>query len=173
MIHAATPCSYFAAERRSISDPALAQALPREQTDRDLGLVQPTAVFGRVVQGKPIPQPSSRFLAEPFHDRFAGVRVQVVQHQMDGIGLGIANRDVQQVVGERGRGTVGRHLGKVSPHFRLHAAEHIGGTATPVFAIPSRDLSRLHRLRRANFLMQHHRFSSTQTTGSRSLSGFS
>jgi len=45
-IHAATPSPSFSLQRDSISDPALAQALPRKQTDRDLGLVQPTAVLG-------------------------------------------------------------------------------------------------------------------------------
>jgi hypothetical protein len=36
-------------QRSSISDAALAQALPREQANRNLRLVQPTAVLGSVV----------------------------------------------------------------------------------------------------------------------------
>src|SRR5215467_15341210 len=83
MIHATTPSPDFSPERCSIPDPALAQALPRKQTDGDLGLVQPTAVFGRVVHGEAFPQPASRLLAKAFDHCLASMRVQIVQHQMD------------------------------------------------------------------------------------------
>src|ERR1017187_6226597 len=44
------------------------------------------------------------------------------------------------------------------PRLGLDAAEHIGRSATPIFSIPAGYPSRLHRYRRPDFLMQHHRF---------------
>jgi hypothetical protein len=87
MIHSTTPSPDLSPERGWIPDPTLAQALPRKQTDGDLGLVQPTAMFGCVVYGKAFPQPVSRLLAKAFDYRLAGMRVQIVQHQMDDVGL--------------------------------------------------------------------------------------
>ena len=49
-IHTTAPGLSLSPQRNSISDPAFAQALSREQTDCDLGLVQPAAVARRVVQ---------------------------------------------------------------------------------------------------------------------------
>ena len=49
-VHATAPSLSLFPQRSPISDPALAQALPRKQTDRDLGLIQPTAVLGGVVR---------------------------------------------------------------------------------------------------------------------------
>src|ERR1700747_300055 len=94
-----------------MSDPALAQALPRKQTDRDLGLIQPTVVLGGVVHGEPIPPPASGLFAEAFHHRLARMRTQIVQHPMEGVRLRVADRDLQQVVRKLRRGAVGRHLG--------------------------------------------------------------
>src|SRR5215470_11929055 len=90
-IHTPTPGLGCFTQCDSISDPALAHALAREQTDRNLGLIQPTAMFGRVVDRESTPQPVPGFLAEPFHDRLAGMRTQIVQHQMYDVGLRIAD----------------------------------------------------------------------------------
>ena len=70
-VHATAPSLSLFPQRSPISDPALAQALPRKQTDRDLGLIQPTAVLGGLVHGEPIPQPASGLFAEAFHHRLA------------------------------------------------------------------------------------------------------
>src|SRR5262249_13322358 len=43
------------------------------------------------------------------------LRSQIVQHQMDGIGLGISDRNLQQVVSKFGRRTVRRHVGEILP----------------------------------------------------------
>ena len=77
-IRATAPSPSFSLQRASVSDAASAQALPGKQADRDFGLVQPTAVLGGVVYGKPIPQPASGFLAKAFHHRLAGMRTQIV-----------------------------------------------------------------------------------------------
>src|SRR5271157_2037771 len=157
-IDAAAPSPSFLLQRDSIFDSALAQALPGKETDRDLGLVEPTAVLGGVVRRKPIPQPAPGLLAKAFHHRLAGMRTQIVQHQMNGVRLRVADRNFQQVVGELGRRPMGRHLGEVLPRFRFDSAEHVGGAATQVFAIAPRDSSRLHGQRRTNLLVEHHRF---------------
>src|SRR6266536_4237543 len=157
-VHTRTPPLSLTPQRNPISDPAVAEALPRIQADRDLGLVQPTAVLGGVVHRKSLPQPASGLLAKAFHHRLAGMRTQVVQHQMDGVRLWVADRDFQQVVGKLGRGTVGRHLGEIPSGFRLHPAKHVGGAATLVFAVAPQHSSRPHGLGRTNFLMEHHRF---------------
>src|SRR5229473_5628562 len=112
-IHATAPSPSFSLQRASVSDAASAQALPGKQAERDFGLVQPTAVLGGVVYGKPIPQPASGLFAKAFHHRLARMRTQIVQHQMDGMRLRIKDRDLQQVVGKLRRGAVGRHLGEV------------------------------------------------------------
>src|SRR5271167_2480743 len=157
-IHTTAPGVSLYPQRSPISDPAVAQTLPRKQTDRDLGLVQPTAVFRGVVHPKPIPQPASGLLAKAFHHRLARMRTQIVQHQMDGIRLWIADRDLQQVVGKLRRRTVGRHLGEVPSCFRLHPAKHVGGAATLVFAVAPRHSSRPHGPGRTNVLVEHDRF---------------
>src|SRR5271157_243812 len=72
-VHSPVPGSGFRSQIAKRGDSALAQALPGEQADLNLRLVQPTAVFRRVVDGEPIPQPASRLLAEPLHQCFAGV----------------------------------------------------------------------------------------------------
>src|SRR6516164_2373761 len=156
-IHTTAPGLSLSPQRNSISDPAFAQALSREQTDCDFGLVQPAAVARRVVQRKSTPQPTSPFFAEPLHYRFAGMRTQIVQHQVNGVGFGIASGDIQQVVCEVGRGAMSRDFGEVSSGFRLHPTEHFGSAATTIFAIPSRHLPRPHGPWGTNFLVQHHR----------------
>src|SRR5260370_37298850 len=44
------------------------------------------------------------------------------------------------------------------PRLGLDAAENVGRSATPIFGISAGYPSRLHRHRRPDFLMQHHRF---------------
>jgi len=62
VIHPTTPCLHLPPQDGSIGEATLAQALPRKQTNGNLCLVQPTAVFGRVVHGEPFPQPASSLL---------------------------------------------------------------------------------------------------------------
>ena len=163
-IHTTAPGLSLSPQRNSISDPAFAQALSREQTDCDLGLVQPAAVARRVVQRKSTSQPTSPFFAEPLHYRFAGMRTQIVQHQVNGVGFGIASGDIQQVVCEVGRGAMSRDFGEVSSGFRPQRRYSPSRRAT----CPGR----MARGGRTSWCSTTG-FSSIQTTGSRSLSGFS
>src|SRR5215472_927125 len=156
-IHTPTPGLGCFAQRDSISDPALAHALAREQTDRNLRLIQPTSMLGRVVDRESTPQPTPGFLAEPFYHRLAGMRTQIVQDQMNDVGLWIADGEVQQVVGKFRRGAVARHFRKVSPGFRFDPTEHVGRTTALVLTIAPSHAPGRHRLRGANVLVQHDR----------------
>ncbi len=118
-----------------ISDSPLAEALAAEEADLDLRLVQPASMFGCVVDRESVPQPASGLLAEPFHQRLAGVRGKVVHDQVDGIGCGIADGDLQQVIGELGGAAHRRHLGEVPSRPGLDAAKYVGGSASLVFVI--------------------------------------
>jgi hypothetical protein len=109
-VHTATPGSSFLVQG-SISKPALAQALPGEQADGDFGLVQPTAVLGRVVYRESAPQTALRVLAKASHYGLTRMRTQMVHDQMDGVGLRVTDGDIQQVIGELGRRTCSRYLG--------------------------------------------------------------
>lgn len=53
------------------------QALSREDTDFDLGLIQPTAVCGRVMDGEAIPDFGGHFCAKDIGQRFAAMDVQM------------------------------------------------------------------------------------------------
>jgi hypothetical protein len=59
-VGATAPNLSFSPQRGAVFDPSAPQTLSGKQADRDLGLVQPTAVFGCVVNRKSIPQPASR-----------------------------------------------------------------------------------------------------------------
>ena len=108
----------FSAQRNAIADAMAAQALLRKQTDRELGLVEPTAVLGGVVHGKPIPQPSPGLLATAFPHRLARVRTQIVQHQMDDVRLPIADGDLRPQQGGLPRSwTLASASAGFEPHF--------------------------------------------------------
>jgi len=171
-IHAAAPGPSLFPQRSSIPNPALAQALPGEQTDDDLRLVQPAVMLGGVVHGESIPQPVAGLSTKTLDYGLARVRTQIVQHQMDGIGLRINRSDVQQVIGKLGRGAVVRHLGEMPPRLGRDAAENVSRSAAPIFGIPAGYPSRLHRQRRPDFRMPHHRFL-VDTHHRRADSGFS
>ena len=102
LVHATSPSPSMTAKGSLISDPPPAQTLPRKQADGDPCLIQPTAVGGSVVHREPIPEPAAVVLTKAFHHRLAGVRTQIVQDQMDGIGFRIAIRNVQEVIGKLG-----------------------------------------------------------------------
>src|SRR5579884_2197553 len=76
---------------------------------------------------------------------------------MNGVGLRISGDDLHQVVSELGRRAVGRDLGKVPSRFGFNTTEGVSCAAALVFAVAPRDPPRLHRARRANLGVQHHR----------------
>src|SRR5664279_2473962 len=76
---------------------------------------------------------------------------------MDGIGLLIASRDIQQVISKLGRAASRSRLGKVPSRLGLDPTKYVGGSATPVFIVPPGSSSRLHRYRGTGVGMRHHR----------------
>src|SRR5271169_485759 len=114
-------------------------------------------MLGSVVRRKTLPQPTASFFSKSFHQSFAGVSAQVVHDQMDGIGLLIASRDIQQVIGKLGRAASRSHLGEVPSRLGLDPAKYVGGSATLVFIVPPGSSSRLHRDRGTSVGMQHDR----------------
>src|SRR5271157_2250324 len=153
-IHAAVPCARLFAKGAKSPDPALAQALPGEQADLDLRLIQPTAMLGRVVNREAIPQPASGLVAKPFYQRLPRMRAEVVHHQVKGVGLGIAGGDPEKIIGKLGRRASRSDAGEVPARLRLHAAEHIGSATTLILIIPFGYPAGFHRYRRADILVQ-------------------
>src|SRR5689334_742171 len=88
-IDAAIPGAGFAAPGGEVRDSAAAQALAREQTDFELRLVEPTAVEGRVVHGKALPQLAAGLRAIAVGQGLAAVNIEIVHHQVNGPGTGI------------------------------------------------------------------------------------
>src|SRR2546425_3270654 len=72
-IYASVPGASFCSQNPNAADPALAQALFGKQANLELGLVQPTPMYRRVVNGEPIPQRPTLLLAETLHQRFPRV----------------------------------------------------------------------------------------------------
>src|SRR5271167_4961251 len=71
------------AEGSNVPDPAFAEALAAEEADRNLRLIKPASMLGRVMNGEPLPEPSARRFAESVYQRFAGVGAQVVQNDRE------------------------------------------------------------------------------------------
>jgi hypothetical protein len=67
--------------------------MPSEETDFDLGLVQPTAVFGCVVDGEAVPKIPALFLSKMVGEGLAAVDIEMVHDQMDGSSKRIAADD--------------------------------------------------------------------------------
>jgi hypothetical protein len=99
---AAIPGFGLAAQGEDIPDPAFSEALAAEETNLDLGLVEPTSMLWGVVDSKAFPQPAPVLFAESLHQRFAGMGAQVIHDQMNGVGSWIVLGDAQQKIGKLG-----------------------------------------------------------------------
>src|SRR3982751_4293037 len=116
----------------------MSQALPRENPDFDLRLVQPAAVRGRVVDGEAIPDFGCHFRAKGIRQRFAAMDVQVVQHQMDRFRLWVCHCQGDRNPSELGARAIWRREGEMAARLRFYRTENIGGPAALIFVIPSR-----------------------------------
>src|ERR1017187_7969980 len=77
------PGAGFRPENPDLAESALPQTLLGKEADLQFRLIQPTSVYRRVVNGEPIPQRPTLFLAEAVRQRLLGVGTQVVHDQMD------------------------------------------------------------------------------------------
>ena len=72
------------------------QALPGEDTEFQFGDIEPTPVFGGVVNLQALRQAPGRFRIEGFVERTQLMGVKVIADQSDAVGLGIL--DLQEVL---------------------------------------------------------------------------
>lgn len=122
-------CASVPSQDAQGGDSALAQALPGKQADLGFGLIQPTPVLGRVMDGKAVPDRTASFLAVIAGERLPAMNVPVIHHQVNRTRLRIAVHDRLQRLGKFGRGAVRGGRGEVPPGLRFHGAEDIGGAA--------------------------------------------
>ena len=82
-------------------DSAFSETLPGKETDFDFGLVQPTPVFGCVVNRETVPEIGALFLTEVVGKSLLAVGVKIVHDQMDGASKRITADD--SIQGQLGR----------------------------------------------------------------------
>jgi len=128
----------FAAPCTQVGDSSLPQAQAAEQAHLDLGLIEPTSVFGREGNREAVPEQAAQFLALSRDERFAAVRVQIVQNQMDGLSIRICSNDFHQIIGELRCRTRGRGFEKMPPRLRFHAARNFRSAAAFELVVASR-----------------------------------
>src|ERR1039457_6057363 len=116
-------------ENPDLAESALPQTLLGKEADLQFRLIQPTSVYRRVVNGEPIPQRPTLFLAEAVRQRLLGVGTQVVHDQMDGLRRGIAVGDGLDEVCKFQRRPGRGDLRKVNSCLRFDAAEYIGSSS--------------------------------------------
>src|SRR5258708_17057042 len=93
-IDAKRPGARLAAKRPQVGDSSAPQTLPREQTDFDFGLIEPASMDGRVVHRESIPDLGTHLGAKSIGQRLAGMDVEVIHHQVDGLGFRVLYRHV-------------------------------------------------------------------------------
>ena len=89
------PCLGFLPQGLQIRNPPV-QALAGEDTEFQFGDIEPTPVFGGVVNLQALRQAPGRFRIEGFVERTQLMGVKVIADQSDAVGLGIL--DLQEVL---------------------------------------------------------------------------
>jgi hypothetical protein len=168
----AIPSLGFPLKRCQIRNPARAQTLPRVQAEFDLCLIEPTAVYRRVMHAEPTPDISTPLLAEVVGQRFAAVCIEVVHNQVDCVGIGVLFHDVLYCACELRAGTVGCGGSEVSPGFRLYGAKDIRRPAPFILVVSLGYLPWLGRDRRSHVGMQRNRFLIQANNGLGGIVGF-
>jgi hypothetical protein len=72
-----------------VGNSSFAETLPGEDTDFDFRLVEPTSMFGRVVNGESVPDLTADLRAEKVRQRFTAMDVQVVHDEVDCVSVGV------------------------------------------------------------------------------------
>src|ERR1035437_10291611 len=151
------PGAGFRPENPDLAESALPQTLLGKEADLQFRLIQPTSVYRRVVNGEPIPQRPTLFLAEAVRQRLLGVGTQVVHDQMDGLRRGIAVGDGLDEVCKFQRRPGRGDLRKVSSCLRFDAAEYIGSSSTFVFIVALGHAARFHGQGFSDIVVKSHR----------------
>lgn len=159
------PGAGFAVDRGGVGD-ASAQALTRQYAQFTLGDVQPRAVLRRVHQFDPVRQPQRLGRTERRVQRRDPVRVEVVAHQRDSLGLGVTRIVHQRTHPMRPihRRASSAHTHVAPPAQRLVEHPHAAHALADVFMIDAlfaarrRDrLARLADQLLGLFVHAHHR----------------
>src|SRR5260370_1452948 len=91
-VHAPVPGFRLLAQSFEIREPPTPQALPREDPDFDLCLIEPTSVSGRVMDGESIPDFCGHFRPEDILQRLPAMDVEVVHYQVDRFRFRVCHR---------------------------------------------------------------------------------
>ena len=157
MIRAARPSAYFRAQAVDGLEAPRAEALPGDQTQFDLRLIEPAAVLRGVVDGEAAPQELPFRHAEVIGLRLLAVRVDIVVHQVNGPRGGIRRDHRADHPRERGGGSVGRDTGEVPRRLRFDDAKDVGRPAAAILVIAFSDVPGARGPRRAHVGVQRHR----------------
>lgn len=157
VVGALVPSRGFCGELFEGREPSLAEALPAEESDFDLGQIEPASVLWWVVGREPDPQPASICFAEPVRSRLAGVGREVVEHQVDGVCGGVGGGDVEREFGDVGRRAGRGELGEVASHLWFDGAEHVRCPAPFALVVAAGGVAGADRPARSRIGMQDHR----------------
>ena len=102
-IDLSVPGVCFPLKQEQTGDFTFSETLPGEETDFDFGLVQPTAVFGCLVNRETVPEIGALFLTEVVCKGLPAVDVEIVHDQMDGSSKRITADDSIQDASQFGR----------------------------------------------------------------------
>src|SRR5487761_892458 len=131
------------------------QALLVQDRQLDLGHVQPTTVLGRVMEFQAISNPLGLLRLEGFVERGLAVRVQIVQHHPDDLGL--REMDIHQLLhlaGEVQLGALRRHRDMAPTGQWLEVHEQVRHPVPLVLVVIAGGLARLDRPWQARLLDQ-------------------
>lgn len=141
----ATPGADVASQRRQVGDPALAEALARNQARLHLGGVEPTRVLRRVVDLEALPERAALPLAEGVAAGLLGMGAQVVGDEVDALGRRVRLRDSMQRPPEVAVLAPSRRVGQPPPRLGLHDAEDVRRPPADVLVVSSRRAAWRHR----------------------------
>ena len=120
-------------------------ALPSQKADLDLGLIQPAAVFGRVVDRQSVPKLGPFLFPEVVGKSFGAMDVQIIHDQMDRVGSGVVGDDALQRRSQLRSRAIWSCQREVFSSLRLYRAEYVGRSASLVFVVGAPGLTRGHR----------------------------
>src|SRR5229473_7710489 len=112
------------------------QTLTLQNTDLDLGHIQPAGMLGRVVELDPAQHRYGRLHTEHFLEALAPMRVEVVQHQVDLAHLGVSPAQHPADEGDKiDLGASGSDLREAPLATGLDGDKDIAGTAPLVLVV--------------------------------------
>ena len=114
---------------------AAVQALADHDVEFDLGDIQPTAVLGGKDKLEAVPKRLGPGRFEGFVERAGAVGVEVVHHQGDACGVGIASGDVVEEARPVLLGPALGHLGQAPSGQRFGRHEHGAGAAASILVV--------------------------------------